>query len=466
MKVLSLFAAEMAKRCVRLHGAVLISGGEVIDEIYNAPYERTTRTRMYSASKSVVAVAIGKLLREGRISLDDRLMDIFDGAVDMSRADPLLREQTVRDMLCMKTVYSSATYSERNTDWLASYFRAEATHPAGTLWHYDSCGSYVLGAIVRHITGMDFVEYLRPEFDIIGVSKDAFCIKGPDGEAWASSGFIATTADIARIAYLLLNGGKWGGEELIPEDYARDAVSPLTTNHERGIISRFCCGYGYQIWSHPDGAFAFRGLGGQVAIGFPGRDLVFACNADTAANATTYDDIFRAVEDVILPHFSVIDIEAYERAQPREVRSSVLDYVSGIRYRMEHNSMGIEAISFFGDNKRATFTYVQNGQNYSFDFSTEAETLITFPRPYTGSPLFDSSSYMNYRCSVAADWVEERKLRLQVWAEDLYVGNCTLFFYFKEDGRVAMASKKHAQFFFTDLDGYAYGCPQKSDFVK
>ena len=67
---------------------------------------------------------------------------------------------------------------------------------------------------------------------------------------------------------------------------------------------------------------------------------------------------------------------------------------------------------------------------------------------------------MSYFSSVEARWLEPRKLMLQIWAEDLYVGNCTLFFYFKEDGRIAMAAKKHAQFFFSEFNGYAYGIPE------
>ena len=455
------FCEEMKRRCVRLHGAVLLKGGEIIGEIYNPPYDKDAKTRMYSASKSVTAMAIGKLIGEGKLSLDDRIVDIFSGRFDMSSVHPLLCEQSVRDMLMMRTAYSKATYSERNTDWLASYFRGTPSHPAGTLWNYDSCGSYVLGSVVKLITGMDFVEYLRPEFDVIGVSRDAFCLKGPDGEAWASSGFIATTSDIAKIAYVFLNGGRWGDKQLIPEDFARDAISPLSTNHERGIISRFCCGYGYQIWSHPSGAFAFRGLGGQVAIGFPGRELVFACNADTAANATTYDDIFYAVDEIILPHFEITDKERYDRAQPKAVTSRILEKISGKTYKIEPSSLGIESVTFVGDNALANISYRQNGKDYSFSFSTERETLITFPNSYTGTPLFDKDHYMSYRATVAADFVEERKLRLQIWAEDLYVGNCTLFFYFGEDGRISIAAKKHAQFFFTEFDGYTYGTPQK-----
>lgn len=460
--VLELFKQEMDNRRVRLHGAVLMSKHNVIEELYLPPYTEATMTRMYSSSKSVTAVAIGKLIGEGRLSLDDRIVDIFANRFDMTNVHPLLREQTVRHMLCMTTVYSTPTYSEANTDWLASYFRGEATHPAGTLWHYDSCGSYVLGAIVKHITGMDFVEYLRPEFDVMGISKNIYCLKGPDGEAWASSGVIASTSDIAKIAYLMLNRGKWGDKQLIPCDYASAAISSLVSNHERGIITRYCCGYGYQIWSHPNGAFAFRGLGGQVAIGFPGRDLVFACNCDTSSCATTYDDIFNAVEAIIIPYFPIINQAEYDNAQPKPIESCGLDRFLSVKYNIKPNRMQIQSAMFSKENDRYRLTYTQHGKEYSFEFTDKTEITALFPTAYTGEYLFSEKHFMNYRCSISAEWVDPRKLLLRIWAEDVYVGNLALFFYFCDDGRIAICAYKNAQFFFTDFNGFAYGKAEDS----
>ena len=75
--ILDYFNNEMSRRRVRLHGAVLFKGGKVIEEIYRPPYSRSEKTRMYSSSKSVTALAIGKLIGEGRLSLKTKLIDIF-----------------------------------------------------------------------------------------------------------------------------------------------------------------------------------------------------------------------------------------------------------------------------------------------------------------------------------------------------------------------------------------------------
>jgi len=457
MSILARFNAEMKRRMVRLHGAVLMSHGEVIDEVYNPPYTADSRTRMYSSSKSVAAVAIGKLVKEGKLSLDDRIVDIFADRFDMSNAPERLKEQTIRHMLTMTTAYASPTYSTKNKDWLASYFRGTQTHYPDTIWNYDSCGSYVLGAVTKHLTGLDFVEYLRPEFDVMGVNEGVYCLKGPDGEAWASSGFIAATSDLARIAYMLLCGGKWNGQQLIDADFARDAIKPLVRNDDGAEISRFLCGYGYQIWSHPDGGFAFHGLGGQVAIGFPGRDLVFACNADTACNKTTYDDIFNAVEQIILPEFPVTDRAVYEAAQPVPVTRNVFDAIRDRAFRLEPNPMKIEKIRFTGDGDTVQLHYLRGGEETCIEFTVGRESIIVFPEKYNGSPLFDPDHTMNYTCSVIGEWIGERKLRVRVWAEDLYVGNMTMCFAFREDGKISVKMGKNAQFYFDDFSGIACG---------
>lgn len=456
--ILAEFVKRMQDRQVRLHGAVLMQEGKVIGEVYCPPYTCDTKTRMYSTSKSVAAVAIGKLIGEGKLSLDTKIVDVFADRFDLPEVHPFLKEQTIRHMLTMSTCYAVPTYNEHNRDWLASYFKAKPTHPCGTLWHYDSCGSYVLGAVTKHITGMDFVEYLRPEFDIMGVSRDVYCMKGPDGEAWASSAFIATTSDLARIAYLLLNKGKWEGIQLIPESFAVDAIRPLVRNDDGGNkTTPFDCGYGYQVWCHPDGAFAFRGLGGQLAIGFPGRDLVFACNADTAANNDAYDDLFYGVQELILPHFPVTDESAYRQAQRPAVKETVFESIRNKTYCLEANPMGIRKVRFSGTEQEMTLTYTRDSGEYSLQLSPETQVEQIFPQAYTGNYLFDPDHEMQYRCSIESRWLEENKLFIRVWAEDLYVGNFAMCFGFREDGLVAVKMKKYAQFFFGDFNGIAWG---------
>ena len=454
------FNERLKKRRVRLHGCVLMQNREIIGEVYNPPYNASTPHRMYSATKSVVSIAIGRLIGEGKLSLDDKIVDLFADKFDTSQAHPLVKEVTLRNALMMQTAYSKPTYGAGNKDWLESYFRAMPTHPPGTLWFYDSSGSYMLGALVKHISGKSLCEYLRPVFDEIEVSKDIYCLEGPDGEAWAGSGLIATTADIAKIANLLLNKGRANGKQLLPMEYVTDAVSTLTRAVDGSDANYYRCGYGYQIWTLPEGAFAFKGLGGQLAIGFPGRDLVFSCTSDTSACESTYNELLDALYDIILPLFPVTDAEEYERATKEAECENVFDNIRDKDYILCENPMRIESVRFEKLSDVYSFIYVRDGQAKRIEFRTDEEHLTLFPEKYSGKRLFDESMAMNYKCSTIGEWTEPTKLRVKIYAEDIFVGNMLMMFAFRDD-RIAIKMSKNAQFFFDNFVGYAYGTERK-----
>jgi hypothetical protein len=282
-------------------------------------------------------------------------------------------------------------------------------------------------------------------------------MKGPDGEAWASSAVIATTADLAKIAYLLLEKGRWNGKQLIPKDYVIDAVSPLERNCDGANVDRFKYGYGYQIWTQPDGSFAFKGLGGQVAIAFPGRDLVFSCTADTSINNNTYDEIFNAVEDIILPEFPIVDMEEYQRVQPKPVKKNVFESIRGKNFILNENPMKIKSIRFERDEDNYKFFYTKEDKERCIEFYIDKEKQIVFPEQYSGVKLFDPDYYINYKCSAVGTWLSKRKLFIRVWAEDLFVGNMSMCFGFRQDGKIGIKMQKSAQFFFDDFNGFAGG---------
>ena len=66
---------------------------------------------MYSVSKSMVALALGLLLGEGRLRLTDHIVDFFPEALPAA-PDPRLLRMTIEDMLRMTTCYRRTTYRE------------------------------------------------------------------------------------------------------------------------------------------------------------------------------------------------------------------------------------------------------------------------------------------------------------------------------------------------------------------
>ena len=257
------------------HGFLLVRRNRIAAEGYWAPWSADHKHRMYSVSKSFVSLAIGMMVDEGRLTLDDRVAEYFPDKLP-EKLHPWLAASTVRDLLTMSTAHSSTSYTRDDPDWVWTFFNRIPSHPPGTIFSYDTAATVVLTATVEQLAGMPFLDYMRPRFlDRIGFSADAWCIRTPEGVSWGGSGVICTLRDLARVALTCMNGGMWGEERVLPEEYVRTATSRQIDNTIRGN-----CGYGYQIWRDKENGFSFRGMGSQYAICFPDREFLFTCIAN------------------------------------------------------------------------------------------------------------------------------------------------------------------------------------------
>ena len=130
------------KRRVRIHGYLLLSGRTIVAEKYYAPYTRESNHRMYSVTKSFVALAVGLLVKKGMVSLEDRICDYFPEKLPEGGAHPWCAEMTIRDMLTMRTCHGSTTYKRYDGgDWTESFFRVMPDHVPGTVFSYDTSSS-------------------------------------------------------------------------------------------------------------------------------------------------------------------------------------------------------------------------------------------------------------------------------------------------------------------------------------
>ena len=67
------------RRDIPMHSVLMIKGDRLFCEAYYAPFNKDTIHRMYSQTKSFVAMAIGFLIDEGKLKLDDKIADFFPG---------------------------------------------------------------------------------------------------------------------------------------------------------------------------------------------------------------------------------------------------------------------------------------------------------------------------------------------------------------------------------------------------
>jgi len=466
------------------HSFVMLRGGKVFAEGYWKPFHKDWKHRMYSASKSFVSAAIGMLADEGKIRLDDKIIDYFPDMIPEGGAHPWVAATTIRHMLMMATCNNGTVYIPEENHWLDAFFNPTRTPAAepGTRFFYDTSATYTLCVLVERITGMPFLEYLKDKaLRELGFSEDAWCIEAPDGYSWGGSGVVCTNRDLARFAMLFANGGNVAGRQYISREYVEAATSKQIENSNIFEEKDVCKGhgYGYQIWRIRDG-YAFMGMGCQLALFVPKKDLIFTCNSFTLVEPDLHDLYYRVAEyffDKIADRVDAdtdsipMDDGAYRRLEAvlsglelstpeGEISSPMAEKVNGKEYILGENRMGMHSfrIEFHGSAGLLTYRTERGDKHFPFCLGRYADTFL--PETHYSGKRINTPKDAPYRCLNIAVWTAPDTLLLRTYVIDDYFGSMDARFTFAED-RVILHITKEAEWYLNEYPGYAEGQAQK-----
>lgn len=456
------------------HNVIIARGDKIICEKYWEPFDANFQHRQYSVSKSIVALAVGFAEQEGLLSLDDPMTKYFADELK-NQTDENLKNQTIRNMLNMQTAKGPrAGLSPETEDHVRFYFEhdGEKSRPGGTIFEYDSDASFVLGALVERLTGKPFMEHLREKmFDKIGVSKDAYCLKAAGGHSWGDSAMMCTPKDLLLMARFCLNYGKWNGEQILNEKFAKDAVSKLVSTNTINYPSYESFGYGYFFWRTYDNSFLMNGMGCQLAVCVPDKDLILIYNGDNQG-------IFDQKEAVIKPFFELVSRTAQDAPLPEnsaahkmlndkvlklmvakgETKSDFQEKINGKEFLLKENPMGITKFSLhFGENK-CTFRYTNAQGEKELYFGMGENVFGVFPQEgYSDDVTMKATKNFYYKCACSAVWDEPQKLYIKVQVIDKYFGRLHINFGFADENTVGISMSKVAEFFMDEYRGIATG---------
>lgn len=465
----------LEKKRLASHSLIIAKGDSVVFEQYWKPFDKDFLHRMYSVSKSFVSIAIGFLEQDGVLSLDDPMEKYFAKELK-NQPDENMHKQTVRDMLQMSTAKPCRYWFDcRPKDRVAHYFEndLEETRPAGTIYEYDSGGSFVLCALAERLTGKPLMTYLREKlFDKIGVSEEAYCLKCPGGHSWADSGILCKSTDLLKVARFVMNKGKWNGEQLLNEDYVTRATSCAVFNNYWDIEDYNAQGYGYQFWGMYKDAFAFVGMGTQIAVCVPEKDLILVYTSDNQGRESArtfvvdqfFDCIVNTASDIELPPNEAALAKLQKGAQSAELiaasgaESAAFEQeINGVTYKLDKNPMGMKWLRLSFDNQGGTFEYENAQGEKKIPFGRCKNVFCAFPQEgYSDEIGTVPTVGMYYKCASSAAWVEPKKLYIKVQIIDKYFGNLGITLGFKDDV-CGVYMNKSAEDFLKEYQGFAGG---------
>jgi CubicO group peptidase (beta-lactamase class C family) len=249
---------------------------------------------VYSVSKTFTSLAIGLLEAEGRLRLDDSVGDLLG----LENPNGL----TVRHLLTMNTGHDADQIDALQYDVRALLNVPPAATP-GTSFAYNSDATYALSCIVTALTGERLTDYLRPRLlDPLGIGPR--WMKPARGVEQGFSGFHLTVGDVARVATMLADGGRYRGEQLVPAEYVTELSHPWSDTRDPAQPDDgdddWALGYGFQVWRSRVG-FRLDGAYGQFGVVDAARGIVIAyqgSTTDTQKTLTAFWRLLDAVSDV------------------------------------------------------------------------------------------------------------------------------------------------------------------------
>lgn len=296
----------LAHDLTTIHSFMAARHGKVFAECWWAPYSADLVHCNHSFGKSYTATAIGIALKEGRLFLDEKMVDVFaEEIAERNITVPeMMRRITIRHVMTMTN--GMAHHPSMSGDWIGNYFTTPMAFEPGTHFAYNSSGSCMLGAIILKRTGQNMKDYLTERlFNKVGIDPEHFVwLKFPN-KIDAEPGTFSLTEDNLRLAMLYVNDGCWNGEEILDPEFVHSALSIQIMNPYAPEQKDGRCGYGYQLWACSiPGVFRFDGGQGQYGIVWPEKDLVIALHEGALAPLgpqktldTLYDHLLLLLQD-------------------------------------------------------------------------------------------------------------------------------------------------------------------------
>lgn len=265
-----------------MHSVLVVHRGRLQHETYWRPYGPERPHRLYSAGKSLVALAVGALVDDGALALDDLVIEHLPE--HGGHAHPWMRALRVEDLLTMRTAHGQSTYTRvADDDWVRTFFTVPPTRPPGSVFAYDTSATLVLTALVERLSGLPFEEFFAARIGRpLGMQGPLRALRSPQGRvAQGGSGVLAAPRDLARIAQLCLAGGRAGETQVISEEFLRAATAVQTPTVTGGFSHPEAqLGYGYQFWRCRRESFAAWGMGGQIMLVVPWLEAAVVVTGD------------------------------------------------------------------------------------------------------------------------------------------------------------------------------------------
>jgi len=258
---------------------LVLKDGEVISENYFNGYDDRSKTNSFSMAKTLTTMLLGIAIDEGFVrDLDQPIVDFIPEFKD----DPLGKNAAIKHFSLMNsgyewdeqyyTPFSPTVELYYGNDVESFLLNGEFSQEPGAFWEYSSASTQIMGifllrALQKAGVADTLSEYLSAKlWQPMQMNDDALWHLDDAGMELVYCCINTNARNYAKLGQLMLNGGKWNGQQLISQTYVEQMVQPDAKSF-----------YGLSTWLAPENQpsyYWFSGHLGQYIINIPEHNVV------------------------------------------------------------------------------------------------------------------------------------------------------------------------------------------------
>ncbi len=223
---------------------------------------------IYSATKTVLSLAVGIASDEGLFDLTRPILDYMPP----EHLEKLSAEQravfasiTIERLLCMSI--EGFPFRPAGNSWLDFSLSRTLQDPTKRAFSYSNISAYLVGVALAQALGSDLASFIEEKLLAPLAITNYEYQRCPDGYFYGASGMKLSVHDLSKLGLLLYHKGEFAGKRIVSEHYVQAACSVQQMNREGG--------YGYFIWKYRDG-YSINGKWGQKCYVLPDQELMIS----------------------------------------------------------------------------------------------------------------------------------------------------------------------------------------------
>lgn len=302
---------------------LIVKDGNLVYEKYYNGADKNSLHNTRSATKTIATLLTGVAIDKGFIKSEkDKILDHLKFAKPLKNDDERKANITIEDLLTMSSIlecddgnYFSRGNEERMyhiENWpkffadlpIKAYpFGPKPEElPFGRSFSYCTAGAATVAEIVKTVIEGDLDSFYKKNIlDPLEITNYKLHYT-PMGTINTAGGSEYTSRDFTKFIQLLMNEGRWNGDQLISAEWIQKASTPKVNAREN-------VDYGYLLWIESFGkskkynSFYMSGNGGNRMHAFPELGLCAIVTTTNYNNRNAHGYVNEILNEYIVPAF-------------------------------------------------------------------------------------------------------------------------------------------------------------------